>query len=704
MKETTIGIDLGTTFSCVSTIDEYGKPIVLKNEEGNTITPSVVAFEQDGSIIVGDEAKNIQSLGNENVASFFKREMGSPGFCLTFHEKQYTPTDLSSYILSKLKADAEKALGKTITKAVITCPAYFNAIQREEVKKAGRLAGLEVLRVINEPTAAAIAFGIKSEKEQTLLVYDLGGGTFDVTLMKITADKIDVLATDGNHQLGGKDWDDTLREYAVEKFQEEFSSNPLEDSATANDLLVTAENAKKALSQKTTTKFVVSYNGNKGRYEITRNQFEEATKHLINQTLTLCESVLAAKQMDWKNIDGILFVGGSTRMPQVESELKKHTDKPILHGINVDEAVAIGAAIQADLDANEKQYTLESKQNTGKYTLEGRRTIKDVTGQSLGMIAENADRTKYINSIIIPRNTNIPSCEVRPYQIQTSSSKDNEIEVYVTQGESSVPSDCAILGKYVISGLTHESGNNAVCDIEYQYDKSGTVEVAAKQRSTGKKLAVRKEEPGDMSWTDLRPGRASGLEHITVLLVLDTSGSMFGDPINEAVKAAHRFVNEVDLTHCSVGLWTVADKVVTLSKPTQDGTAIRKALDTLNCTDFGPWDPPACNFSNAGGSNLAQPFTAAEKFFSNVAGKKMMVVLADGVWSKQGHAVKEAKKCHEGGIEVAALGFGEADLKFLQAIASCEENAIFTNMNQLGESFSKIAQVITEGKTALQTI
>ena len=335
---------------------------------------------------------------------------------------------------------------------------------------------------------------------------------------------------------------------------------------------------------------------------------------------------------------------------------------------------------------------MESKQNTGKskYTLEGRRTIKDVTGQSLGMIAENADRSKYINSIIIPRNTNIPSCEVRPFQLQTSSSQDNEIEVYVTQGEGIEPSSCAILGKYVISGITHESGN-AVCDIEYQYDKSGTVEVAAKQRSTGKKLAVRKEEPGDMSWTDLRPkNRASGLEHVTVLLVIDTSGSMIGKPIQEAQMAAHRFVAEMDLTHSSIGLWMVADRVVQDCVPTQDGKEIGGAIDTLGFNH------------EAGGGNSAQPFTDAKDFFSNVRGKKFMVVLADGVWSKQPHAVQEAKKCHADGIEVAALGFGKADIQFLQDIASCEENAIFTNINQLGESFSKIAQVITEGKTALQ--
>ena len=688
MKETTIGIDLGTTFSCVATIDELGKPIVLNNEEGNPITPSVVAFEQVENVVVGDEAKNIQSLGDANVASFFKREMGNNDFYLTFHGKQYTPTDLSAYVLAKLKAGAEKALGKTVTKAVITCPAYFNAIQREEVKKAGKIAGLDVLRVINEPTAAAIAFGVKSEKEQTLLVYDLGGGTFDVTLMKITADEIAVLATDGNHQLGGKDWDDTLREYAVGKFQDEFSANPLDDSATANDLLVAAENTKKALSQKTTTNFVIVYNGNKGRYEITREQFEDATKHLINQTLTLCESVLAAKQMDWENIDGILLVGGSTRMPQVESELKKHTDKPILHGINVDEAVAIGAAIQADLDANEKQYTLESKQNTGgKYTLEGRRTIKDVTGQSLGMIAENADRSKYINTIIIPRNTNIPSCEVRPFQLRTSSRQDNEIEVYVTQGESPVPNGCAILGKYVISGITHEKGN-AVCDIEYHYDKSGTVEVFAKQRSTGKDLTVRKEEPGDMSWTDLCPTDRDPepeIEHVTVIIAVDVSGSMSGSPLSLAKEAAKGFLRKMDLSHCSIGLIGVFDgsSMAGLKlPPSQNANEITIAISRLESYGSEPL------------------FPLIERILGNVEGQKFAIVLTDGQWGGQPQQIQEAIRCHAADIQIASLGFGHVDTPFLTSIANWD--MIMTSPERFSESFSKIAQVITEGKTELQ--
>jgi Mg-chelatase subunit ChlD len=317
------------------------------------------------------------------------------------------------------------------------------------------------------------------------------------------------------------------------------------------------------------------------------------------------------------------------------------------------------------------------------------------------MVAENADRSKYINTIIIPRNTNIPSCEVRPFQLRTSSKQDNEIEVYVTQGESLAPNGCAILGKYVISGITHEKGN-VVCDIEYHYDKSGTVEVSAKQRSTGNNLIVRKDEPGDMSWTDMCPidrDPEPEIEHVTVLFAVDTSGSMAGEPIEEAQKAARRFVNEIDLAHCSIGLMMVADKVVLQCEPTQNGREIGRAIDALTKDSLGIY---GSYYFDAGGGNSAQPFTDARKIFANVDGIKFMMVLADGTWNDQPHAVQEAKKCHADGIEIAALGFGGADRQFLNDIASCEENAIFSNMNQLGESFSKIAQVITEGKTGLQ--
>ena len=689
-----LGIDLGTTFSAVATINEFGKPVVLKNSEGNTTTPTIVAFESDGSIAIGDDAQAIQKLGETNTVSFFKRSMGNDNFTIEFNGKHYSATDLSALVLQKLKAEAEEVLGETVSQAVITVPAYFNNSQRKATVQAGRDAGLEVLRVINEPTAAAIAFGVnKSNIQQTILVYDLGGGTFDVTLLKISAESIDVLATDGDHQLGGKDWDDRIVTFIADKFQNEFDSNPLDNMVTFNDLLIASETAKRTLTSTQKAVISVVHDGQKGRYEITRQEFESISVDLKGRTIELCERVLFEKGLQWNDLDGVLLVGGSTRMPMIQETVAKKSGKPIIRSINVDEAVAIGAAIQAaiDIETDDPQYALTTKSTT--YQLAGRKKIKDVTGQSLGMIAENADRSKYINSIIIPRNTGIPSCEMRPYQFRTSATQNNTLEIYVTQGESENPHECSFLGKYNVAGIQHEATRLAVLEVEYRYDRSGIVEVTGKQQSTGKALSVHKEPlPDDMNWLNYAPKDLDVVckaKHVTVILAIDTSGSMYGRPMAEAQKAATEFVNKVDLTHFSVGIMAVADRTVILCKPMQNSAIIRRAIQQL----------PKCK---AGVGNSAQPFTTALKNFSTIDGTKFMVVLADGVWYNQPHAVKEAKKCHAANIGIVAIGFGYADQEFLHDIASCDENAIFTDLENISESFSTIAQVLTSGQTQLQ--
>ena len=391
--ETTIGIDLGTTFSAISTVDEHGRAVILKNANGETLTPSVIYFGEDTPII-GSEAKEMQEFGEDNVAAFYKRNMGDPYFLLHFKGKDYNAEELSSIFLKKLKADAELALGKSCHKAVITVPAYFSNAQREATVNAGKNAGLEILRIINEPTAAAIAFGLNQNKEQTVLVYDLGGGTFDVTIIQITDKEIKVIGTGGNHELGGKNWDDRIVNFVAEQFEEEFGVNPLEDNATFNDLLVRAENSKKQLSSKKSARIVLAHDGDKGRYELTVEAFEELTKDLLEQTQMLTEQLIQEVGFDWNSIDGVLLVGGSTRMPMVSRWVNAMSGKEPLRGINVDEAVALGAAIQANIDANGTDPLVGLRL--------GGRKISDVMSHSMGMVAENEDRSKYLNSIIIP--------------------------------------------------------------------------------------------------------------------------------------------------------------------------------------------------------------------------------------------------------------------------------------------------------------
>ena len=681
-----IGIDLGTTFCVVATVDSLGKPVVLKNCDGNSITPSVIAFTPDG-VVFGDEAKGLQSLGEANIASFFKRSMGDPSFYLEFHGKRYDAAALSGLLLGKLKADAEIALGKPISKAVITVPAYFNNFQREATIKAGKEAGLDVLRIINEPTAAAIAFGIdKTHGEQTLLVYDLGGGTFDVTLIRSTAGSLQVIATDGDHQLGGKDWDGRIMQHIVDQFTEEFGSDPLSDVETLNDLLVQCENAKKTLSQSTSARIKLFFDGNKGNYTISREEFDSLTNDLLERTQTLCNTVLAEANLTWADIDGVLLVGGSTRMPQVTNLVEKMSGKSAVRGINIDEAVAIGAAIQAEMDREENLGPkLAGKSTT--VTLVGRKTVQDVTSHSLGMIAENSDRSKYINAIILPRNSAIPGKETRPLSLRTSANKNLEMEVYLLQGESEYPGDCAVLGKYVFSDIVHEKDGKAILEVSYSYDKNGVVAVSGTQQSTGKSLAMRVEPvPQDMSWIDESPSKhaAATGAHITVIIAVDCSGSMYGNPMREAQNSAKTFLSKIDLTHFSVGIMAVADRVNMLVAPSQNAKAIEAAIDSLaRCREVGF-------------GNLGQPFTTIQSVLGPVDGAKFLIVLADGQWCREAYAIKEAKKCHDMNIGVIALGFGNANRHFLQQIASCDENALFTDLSKLGDSFSTIAQVLTQ--------
>jgi molecular chaperone DnaK len=679
----TVGIDLGTTFSAVGAIDDKThKPYIIPNSHGKSLTPSVIYFDR-GEPIVGDEAKEMQGLGME-VAAFFKRSMGDPNFALSFCGKEFSPVDLSSILLTKLKEDAESALGKQVEGAVITVPAYFNNHQREATIKAGEKAGLKVLRIINEPTAAALAYGVgQGSSEQKVLVFDLGGGTFDVTLVKITSSSIDVIATDGDHELGGKDWDDRIVTYLGRKFLEEYGVDPLDDNESFHDILVRCENAKKQLSIRERSRVSISYSGEKGAYEISRPEFEEITRDLMERTRSLTEAVLGDAGLPWVALAGVLLVGGSTRMPMVCKFVEEMSGKKPITGVNVDEAVALGAAIQAQTD---------SQPNTPSarfFTLTGTKNIRDVMGHSLGMVAENGDRSKYVNSIIIPKNKPIPCSETKPFSFRTAKNRENQLEVYMLQGESEVPVECVILGKYRFTNITHIPGKPSIIDIRYAYDKNGMVTVSATEKSTGKELPLTVEPPPeDKKWLSEPPPVAKVISiHLSVLIAVDLSGSMSGKPLQEAQKAARKFVGEIDLTHASIGLIGFADTVKITQSLSQNARKLYKGIDEwTNWMDVG----------TVGWGNDAEPFTEALFILKKVEDPRFVIVLTDGQWSYQDKAIMQAKLCHKSELEIIAIGFGQADKDFLKAIATSDSNALFTDLGGLVESFSNIAQVLTE--------
>src|SRR3954453_17831641 len=389
---TFVGIDLGTTNSVVAYRNAYGRPEVIANREGQNITPSVVYFGTDPPA-VGQEAKEWARLGNDEIASFFKPHMGSPLYQLRFHGRDYNATDLSALVLRRLKEDAEAKLGEPVEQAVITVPAYFADAQRKATIDAGNAAGLEVLRIINEPTAAALAYGLqKTGGRETVLIYDLGGGTFDVTIARITPREIAVLSTAGDHDLGGKNWDDRIATFLSEKFAVETGVDPLDDPVALNEVLVRSEQAKWTLSERTTTRITLQLGTERRSYELTRAEFESMTFPLLDRTRSLTEEALAEASMSWKDLSGVLLVGGSTRMPMVRSYVTEMSGAAPRAGVNVDEVVALGAAIQAAMEVGQG-----AESAAIGFTLAGARRVQDVMSHSLGTVAVSNDGTSYVN-------------------------------------------------------------------------------------------------------------------------------------------------------------------------------------------------------------------------------------------------------------------------------------------------------------------
>jgi molecular chaperone DnaK (HSP70) len=671
-----VGIDLGTTNSAIAYIDEHGKPVVIPNDLGDSITPSVICFK-DGEQLIGDDGKEMQALGMYPVAAFFKRQMGDELFIFHVDGVDYSSTELSTLLLKKLKKDAEAHLGETITDAVITVPAYFRNHERQATIEAGKAAGINVLQVVNEPTAAAVAYGLnKTQKKQRILIYDLGGGTFDVTLLELDKDHVRVKNSDGDHQLGGKDWDDRIIEYLASKFQDEYGIDPLEDAESLADLLVQVEDAKKRLTSFEKTVISIVHEGRKGKYDLDRATFEQITSDLMERTMSMTLRVLEDMRLKPSHIDGVLLVGGSTRMPMVHQFIKKKFGKLPMTGINVDEAVALGAALVAE----------ERSQSKPIFALKGRIKTIDVTNHSLGMIAINQDQTAYVNSIILPKNAEIPCQETRPYQHRTRSKGENQLEIFMTQGESESPEDVAYLGRYVVEDIPYQKGGLTVIDIGYHYDESGTVQVDAKDRKNKNKLKIKIEKlPDDVPQRFMKPPelQVDEPECMTAYLAFDLSGSMDGRPLKEAKKAALGFLNNSDLSHCSIGIIAFSDKVKTKLKASQNARKIKNAINDLT-------------MSETGYGNDTHPFDEINNLMNRLEGRRFGLVLADGVWYNQNKAIKRAKQCHSNDIDIIAIGFGGADKKFLKAIASSDEDSFYTSMEGLVETFSTIAQVLAE--------
>ncbi len=682
---TIVGIDLGTTNSVVACRDAYGRPGVLANRDGRNITPSVIYFGSEPPS-VGDEAKEWGRLGNEEIASFFKPHMGSPTYRLHFHGRDYDATDLAAIVLARLKEDAEARLGSAVDRAVITVPAYFADAQRKATIEAGRLAGLDVARIINEPTAAALAHGLgRSGAEETVLIYDLGGGTFDVTVARIAPDEVAVLATAGDRDLGGKDWDDLIATYLAEKFAADTGIDPLDDPVALNEVLTLAEQAKWALSERTSARITLQLGRERRSYELSRGEFEALTFPLMDRTRRLTEEALAESGLSWGSLAGVLLVGGSTRMPMVRQYVREMAGRDPRAGVNVDEVVALGAAIQGATEAGEA-----SDDARPRFTLGGSRRVVDVMSHSLGAVAVGPEGDRYVNDVIIRRNLPIPVEGSRPYLHATHGGANDTLEVFLTQGESARPLDCAVLGRYVFSGIQATDAEVTV-DVRMSYDVNGVVQVRAAQRDTGHALSMRVEPvPDDLSWLGRPPLTLASRGPVApsrIYLLIDVSASMAGNPLFEAQAAARAFLDKCDFTAAEVGLISFSDEVILQAEATDNARRVLAAVARLEADST---------------TNLGDALELARNKLNRLDRTRYIVLLTDGYPDAAEAAVEQAAKARGEGIEIVAIGTGDANLDYLCRIASTEEGSIFARQGELVGTFGHIARMIAEGGRALR--
>ena len=478
-----IGIDLGTTNSCVAVM-EGGNPTVITNSEGARTTPSVVAFLKDGERIVGQVAKRQAVTNADRTIISIKREMGT-NYKVNIDDKAYTPQEISAMVLSKLKADAESYLGETVTQAVITVPAYFNDSQRQATKDAGKIAGLEVLRIINEPTAAALAYGM-SDKDQTILVYDLGGGTFDVSILEIGDGVFEVLSTNGDTRLGGDDFDNRIMEYLVQEFKKTDGVDLSTDKVAMQRLKEAAEKSKIELSTMTTSSinlpFITADQTGPKHMDITltKAKFDELTTDLVDKTITCIRNAMRDANVTPSDISEVLLVGGSSRIPAVQEAVKKEMGKEPHKGINPDECVAVGAARQAAVLGGEETGVL----------------LLDVTPLSLGIETMGGVFTK-----LIERNTTIPASKSQIFS--TAADGQTSVEVHVLQGEREMAQYNKTLGRFNLTGIAPAPRGVPQIEVTFDIDANGIVKVSAKDLGTGNEQNITITASSNLSDEDI---------------------------------------------------------------------------------------------------------------------------------------------------------------------------------------------------------
>jgi len=671
-KASFIGIDLGTTFSAIAHINEHGVPEMIENAEGERTTPSAVLFDGD-EIIVGSYAKENAVVYPGQVAEHVKRHMGDKLYHFEYRGREYSASEISSFILNKLKKDAEEKLGESIEDVVITVPAYFGDTQRRATIEAGEMAGLRVTQLINEPTAAAYSYGLHQlGKDQRVLVFDLGGGTFDVTVIEILGDRIEVKATNGDHQLGGTDWDEALIRYVADKFESMYGISPYIDEEDYQALKEKALSAKISLSSLPRVNIIYGCKGKTIKEEITRERFEEIASRLVDQCRMLTELVLKEANYEKTQIDVVLLAGGATRIPSVVTMLREYFGKEPNKSLNPDECVALGAAVKAAL-LKKEGWSLPGEKKT--WALPSKMEDINVTSHSFGLAVLKDG--ELVNSIIIPKNTPYPKAKEKSRSDYVTSYDNQEaLDIYVLEGEAEDPRDCELVGSYQIYDIPKRSAGETRLKVTYGYNENQIVEVKAIDLKDDMTLPLRQIEDADLD----QIATSGGMD---IALLIDCSGSMSGTPLEDAKNAALSFINNFRVPNGRVGLITFPGGVAHALD--QDFHSVKnkmKRLDAYNGT------PMTDALDLAHGQML-------------VSGEwdRVIVLLSDGAPDNFSSAESSAQMAKTKGLKIITIGVSGADEEFLRKIASSPEDYYFCNQSlELEGTFINIATQLTSGE------
>ncbi|MFQ5650994.1 MAG: Hsp70 family protein [bacterium] len=658
-------IDLGTTNSAMAYINpRTDRPETIQNEEEEHTTPSVVLFLEN-EIIVGRDAINNAWENPDGLVSCIKRFMGNHAYELEFFGTKHTPETISALILQKLKADAEAALNTSINEAMITVPAYFDDHQRKATIEAAGLAGLNVdqFGIINEPTAAALYYGLDhAGKARNVMVYDLGGGTFDITLLNIAGNELNVVTSTGNAQLGGKDWDVRIIDHVAEKFKAAHGVDLREDALYANQLEERAEKAKRELSARSETTVAIAYENKNLKVTLSRQEFEDMTRDLLFQTESLVTEALDSARLKWKDVAETILAGGSTRMPMVKEMLQRLSGKEPLAALNPDLCVALGAAAKSSKDSMI--------------------IVRDVTAHSLGMVS--LEGNEVVNTIMIPKDSTIP-CS---FKKEFTNPRDNmtELDVKLLQGEDRDPNLCTLLKHHIFKGIAPLPRNQEQIEVTFSYTVNGTVDIEAVDLKTGDVLDHEEKELADLMLEPL-PSEAQPGGPTSVALVIDCSYSMAGTPIDDAKKAAIKFVKDMlsgreNIQICVVTVGGQYSQDTRLVHPlSSDKGSLIRTIKSLAAGSTTPMDEAI----GIGCDELA-----------DAAGKRYMVIVSDGMPNDEDSAVSEATRAQKAGLEITTIGIdaGEHN-RFLRDISTLDHYEGIES-GKLSDVFDNIFQVLNQ--------